>query len=243
MAKHAFLAASASDRWLHCPPSAKLCAQEEDQGSPYAQQGTDAHELCQYLLEKGLGRDVKDPTEDLTWYDAEMREAAEGYASFVLGQVEEAKALCPDPMVCVEQTVDFSKWVEHGFGTGDCVIVADDVLHIISGMKMCSQPLLPFPENNDFICSFIPNEVDLTGIICLSVSHVANLINIAKENPDGLLCFWICLTYRTCTNVASFMQIAKTMLLAKASNDLLGSLIRLVIQKSDRLIHQNRLVL
>ncbi|MBR3584969.1 MAG: DUF2800 domain-containing protein, partial [Oscillospiraceae bacterium] len=26
MAKHAFLAASASDRWLHCPPSAKLCA-------------------------------------------------------------------------------------------------------------------------------------------------------------------------------------------------------------------------
>ena len=27
--------------------------------------------------------------------------------------------------------VDFSKWVEHGFGTGDCVIVADDLLHII----------------------------------------------------------------------------------------------------------------
>ncbi len=130
MAKHAFLAASASDRWLHCPPSAKLCAQEEDQGSPYAQQGTDAHELCQYLLEKGLGRDVKDPTEDLTWYDAEMREAAEGYASFVLGQVEEAKALCPDPMVCVEQTVDFSKWVEHGFGTADALIVADDLLYI-----------------------------------------------------------------------------------------------------------------
>ena len=130
LAKHAFLAASASDRWLHCPPSAKLCAQEEDQGSPYAQQGTDAHELCQYLLEKGLGRDVKDPTEDLTWYDAEMREAAEGYASFVLGQVEEAKALCPDPMVCVEQTVDFSKWVEHGFGTADALIVADDLLYI-----------------------------------------------------------------------------------------------------------------
>ena len=130
MGKHAFLAASASDRWLHCPPSAKLCAQEEDQGSPYAQQGTDAHELCQYLLEKGLGRDVKDPTEDLTWYDAEMQEAAEGYASYVLGQVEEAKALCPDPLICVEQTVDFSKWVEHGFGTADALIVADDLLYI-----------------------------------------------------------------------------------------------------------------
>ena len=72
MAKHAYLAASASERWLHCPPSAKLCAQEEDQGSPYAQQGTDAHELCQHLLEKALGRQTRDPTEDLTYYDAEM---------------------------------------------------------------------------------------------------------------------------------------------------------------------------
>ena len=58
MAKHAFLAASASERWLRCPPSAKLCAQEEDQGSPYAQQGTDAHELCQYLLEKAIGENT-----------------------------------------------------------------------------------------------------------------------------------------------------------------------------------------
>ena len=47
MAKHAYLSASASHRWLACPPSAKLCAQVEDQGSPFAQQGTDAHELCQ----------------------------------------------------------------------------------------------------------------------------------------------------------------------------------------------------
>lgn len=131
MAKHAFLAASASERWLRCPPSAKLCAQEEDQGSPYAQQGTDAHELCQYLLEKALGRDAKDPTENLTWYDAEMREAAEGYTAFVMEQVAEAKTLCADPLVCVEQTVDFSKWVTHGFGTSDALIVADDLLHII----------------------------------------------------------------------------------------------------------------
>ena len=131
MAKHAYLSASASHRWLACPPSAKLCAQEEDRGSPYAQQGTDAHELCQYLVEKALGYDVRDPTEDLTWYDAEMQEAAESYCSFVMDQVAEAKKLCKDPLVCVEQTLDFSKWVEHGFGTGDCVIVADDLLHII----------------------------------------------------------------------------------------------------------------
>lgn len=31
----------------------------------------------------------------------------------------------------VEQRLDFSRWVPDGFGTGDCVIVADDILHII----------------------------------------------------------------------------------------------------------------
>lgn len=130
LAKHAFLAASASDRWLHCPPSAKLCAQEDDQGSEYARQGSDAHALCEHLLLKALGRETSDPTEDLTYYDAEMQEAAEAYASFVMEQVAEAKTLCADPLICVEQTVDFSKWVQHGFGTADALIVADDVLYI-----------------------------------------------------------------------------------------------------------------
>ena len=130
MAKHAFLAASASERWLHCPPSAKLCAQEDDQGSEYARQGSDAHTLCEHLLLKALGRETRDPTEDLTYYDAEMQEAAEAYAAFVMEQVAEAKTVCHDPLICVEQTVDFSKWVQHGFGTADALIVADDTLYI-----------------------------------------------------------------------------------------------------------------
>ena len=62
MGKHAFLSASSSHRWLECPPSAKLCAEQEDRASPYAQQGTDCHELCAYLVEKSLGKDVTDPT-------------------------------------------------------------------------------------------------------------------------------------------------------------------------------------
>ena len=130
MGKHAFLAASASERWLHCPPSAMLCAQEDDQGSPYAQEGSDAHALCEHLLLTALGRPSRDPVEDLTWYNAEMQEAAEGYAAFVMEQVAEARTKCPDPLVCVEQTVDFSKWVQHGFGTADALIIADDTLYI-----------------------------------------------------------------------------------------------------------------
>lgn len=78
-----------------------------------------------------MGKDVNDPTENLTYYDQEMQDCAESYCSFVLEQIEEAKNRCPDSQVLIEQRFDFSRWVENGFGTGDCVIVADDVLQII----------------------------------------------------------------------------------------------------------------
>lgn len=129
--KHAYLSASTSHRWLACPPSAKLCANILDQASEYAQQGTDCHELCAYLVEKALGKDVIDPTENLTYYDAEMQNCAEEYRNYVLEQIEAAKEFCKDPQVMIEQRLDFSRWVENGFGTGDCVIVADEVLQII----------------------------------------------------------------------------------------------------------------
>lgn len=131
MSKHAFLSASASHRWLNCPPSAKLCENIPDQPSPYAQEGTDCHELCAYLVEKALGRDVKDPTEHLTFYNAQMLQCAQDYCEYVLQQLEKAKAYCPDPFICIEQRLDFSRWVERGFGTGDCIILSDQVLQII----------------------------------------------------------------------------------------------------------------
>lgn len=131
MSTHAFLSPSASHRWLMCPPSAKLNAALPDQTSPYAKQGTDAHELCAYLVEKALGRDVKDPTENLDYYDEEMQMCAEGYAEFVMQELELARQTCPDTEVLVEQKVDFSKWVEGGKGTADCILLSDGTAEII----------------------------------------------------------------------------------------------------------------
>lgn len=131
MSKHAFLSPSASHRWLNCPPSAKLCAAVPDQSSPYAQQGTNAHELCAYLVEKALGRDVNNPTENLDYYDFEMQMCAEGYADFVMQEYEQAKKNCPDTDVLIEQKVDFSKWVEGGTGTADCILLSDGLAEII----------------------------------------------------------------------------------------------------------------
>lgn len=47
---HAILSASSSDRWLHCPPSARLCETYEDNGNDYTAEGTDAHALGEYKL-------------------------------------------------------------------------------------------------------------------------------------------------------------------------------------------------
>ena len=128
---HAVLSASSSERWLHCPPSARLCESYEDKGSDYAAEGTDAHELCEYKLRKALGMEAQDPTENLTWFNEEMSDCANGYAAYVLEQVEAVKQTCADPVVLIEQRVDFSRWVESGYGTADCIIIADGTLQII----------------------------------------------------------------------------------------------------------------
>ena len=131
MSAHAILSASAAHRWMHCPPSARLCAELPDQTSTYAMEGTDAHALCEYKLRELLQRPTLDPREDLAFYNKEMEDCAEGYASFIAWVLGEMRAKGLTPTVWVEQRLDFSQWVPQGFGTGDCVILTDDVLHII----------------------------------------------------------------------------------------------------------------
>ena len=129
--KHAVLSASSSERWLNCPPSARLCENYEDKGSDYAAEGTDAHTLCEFRLKQALGMPTEDPIENLSWYNEEMEECAAGYAAYVVELLETAKLTCSDPVVMIEQRVDFSRWVQDGFGTADCILIADGVLNIV----------------------------------------------------------------------------------------------------------------
>ena len=129
--RHALLSASSSHRWLNCPPSARLCEGYEDTGSEYAREGTDAHNLCEHKLRLALGMKSTDPTEGLSFYNEEMEQCASDYAAYVLELVAEAKKTCKDPVVLIEQRLDFSRFVAEGFGTGDCVIIADGTLEIV----------------------------------------------------------------------------------------------------------------
>ena len=128
---HALLSPSASHIWIKCPRAARLSEGIADQGSDYAKQGTCAHSLCEYKLSKALGQAAEDPREALEFYDQEMENCSSDYADFVMETLQELKKNCPDPVVLIEQKLDFSKWVPDGFGYGDCILVADRKVHVI----------------------------------------------------------------------------------------------------------------
>lgn len=129
---HALLSASSSDRWIHCPPSVRLEEKYKDTESSYALEGTNAHELCEYLLHEALGdHTIRDPTEDLDYYDQEMQESAEGYRDAVMEIYEDMKKKGMDPAVFIEQQVDFSRYVPEGFGTSDCLLIGDDTMVVV----------------------------------------------------------------------------------------------------------------
>ena len=127
--KHAILSASSSHRWLHCNPSARLEQEFEDRETEAAAEGTAAHALCEHKLRRALRLQAKKP---ISPYDCEEMDIhTDGYVQCVMETVTEVRQLCADRIINIEQRLDFSCYVLDGFGTGDCVIISDQTLHII----------------------------------------------------------------------------------------------------------------
>ena len=129
MRKHSILSPSGSHRWLNCTPSARLEQEFNDIESEAAKEGTAAHALCEHKLRKALRMRSRRPVSD---YDSdEMEKSSDAYVDFIMEQVEATKQVCKDPIVLIEQHLDFSCYVPDGFGTGDCIIISDEKLHIV----------------------------------------------------------------------------------------------------------------
>ena len=129
MGKHSILSPSGSHRWLNCTPSARLEQEYAGSESEAAREGTAAHALCEHKLKRALRMRSKRPVSD--YNSDEMEECSDAYVDFVMEQVEAARQVCKDPIVLIEQHLDFSWYVPDGFGTGDCIIVSDDRVHIV----------------------------------------------------------------------------------------------------------------
>ena len=136
--KHALLGASSAARWIACPPSARATEYLPDSPSKYAEEGTRAHEVCEAHLRYSLncwehGEDSPMLGESIRLDGQpddppEMIKAANQYVDFVHLQWG---LYIHQPGVFIEQEVDVSRWVPGGFGTCDCLMIGDGILHII----------------------------------------------------------------------------------------------------------------
>lgn len=122
--KHAVLSASSSKQWIHCPPSARLEEPFPNESSVFAEEGTWAHELCEYKVKKYLHERKKRPQSE--FYTEEIEQATDIYAEFVISIIEGMKRNGVEPLCFVEERLDFSNIVPEGFGTGDMIILGKD---------------------------------------------------------------------------------------------------------------------
>ena len=131
---HALLSASSSKQWLHCTPSARLQEQFPNESSVYTAEGTFAHEVCEYKVKKYMKERAKRPQSE-EYYTEEIDQITDVYAEFVISVIEEMKRNGCEPLVMVEEKVDYSHIAPSGFGTADMLIIGKDgngkgVLHI-----------------------------------------------------------------------------------------------------------------
>ena len=134
--QHARLSASSAARWLNCPPSAMLAEQFPETTSKYAAAGTLAHKLAElkarkYFLEpmgtRAYNARLKKLKEDPAW-EPGMDAATDVY----LDELKRISMLYDEaPFVALEVRVDYSHIAPEGFGTADCVMIAEGNMHIV----------------------------------------------------------------------------------------------------------------
>lgn len=139
---HAVLSPSSSERWLNCTPSARLADAAGSKTSEYAEEGTTAHELAEYVL--GCWTDgtflpeceempVPENIASNKYYSEEMKEAISHYVNFVTGEFYEMQKgpFGGSVRMYLEEKLDISGYAPESFGSADVSLVSEQILHII----------------------------------------------------------------------------------------------------------------
>lgn len=140
--KHAILSPSSAKRFLACTPSARLNAKLierfGEQSSPFAEEGTKAHSLSEHKLRHELGEHndfwYKSIRAELGDIPKDMDMYTDRYVDEVLERFYAVRRKCPDAQLLIEQRLNMERWVPGCFGTGDAIIVSDEVL-IVQDLK------------------------------------------------------------------------------------------------------------
>ena len=130
MTAHAKLSASGSEKWMTCTPSVFAEEPFADEGSEFAREGTFAHAVFEQMLLIHMGLPVE-ALRKSKFDNQELRDYVNTAVEYAIERIRDARARCPDPIILVEQRLDFSRWVPEGFGTGDLVIITDDLVEVM----------------------------------------------------------------------------------------------------------------
>ncbi|MDD2401962.1 MAG: DUF2800 domain-containing protein [Clostridia bacterium] len=133
---HALLGSSSAHRWLNCTPSARLEETIPEVISEYAEEGGLAHEIAELKLRKQfiepMGPRIFSSNlkklQNRKLYDAEMLIHTETYLDYVSSIVHGFNA---PPYIAIEKKLDYGTYAPEGFGTGDCIIIGGNTLHVI----------------------------------------------------------------------------------------------------------------
>ena len=136
MTDHATLSPSSAERWINCPPSARINAEAGGRETVFTLEGTLAHALAELKARKhflpGIGPKKYQTAFNTIKLDEMWQEEMDGHTDRYLEILKDIYMEFPEPPhVAVEQRVDFSQWVPDGFGTADCVMVGGDTIHVI----------------------------------------------------------------------------------------------------------------
>lgn len=174
---HALLSPSAASRWLQCTPSARIAAKAGEKFSPAAREGTAAHALAEHKLRRLLKQRSQRPVSD---YDTDtMEECTDDYVSFIQEAMEDAGK---DAKTYVEQQLDLSSFIPEGFGTADCLVVSDKVLHVID-FKYGTGVLVNAKENPQMKI-YALGAIDLLGLLYDFDEVLMTIFQPRRENID-----------------------------------------------------------
>lgn len=115
---HSALGASGMSRWSKCPGSVRLEAQFEDQTSPYAEEGTRAHEVAEQALQGDVDAHNLCHGDD----PEDMAGAVQGYLDTIRADIPEQEAHAQH----IEKKFDLSAVYPGCFGTADFVLWLPD---------------------------------------------------------------------------------------------------------------------
>lgn len=135
-AAHALLSASGAERWLNCTPAPRLEDQFPESTSGYAEEGRLAHEIAELKLRRHFIEPMSTRKYNATLkkfqenpiYQDEMLRYTDEYIDYISSIIH---GFASPPYIAAEKRLDFSAYVREGFGTGDCIIIGGETLHVI----------------------------------------------------------------------------------------------------------------